>query len=825
MIDLFQRLSTHSRQALKTAFNLAVSCGQPQVTPLHLLFGLANESGSLASQILVKAKISGEKIEATIKKDATAQTTITQTQFSLPTKKILEKAFWLAGANQNQYIGTEHLLLAALKINDQQISEFLSEKKVDVSEIKEQLTMIFNSTAKFPDLTENFNQFNQHPTHQNSTANFALESFATELTDPRLQQKIDPVIGRGAEIDRLIQILCRRHKNNPLLLGEAGVGKTAIVEGLAKKIISKEAPAILADKKIFNLDLSSLVAGTSFRGEFENRLKQVISEASQRPEVILFIDEIHNLTGAGAATGSMDAANILKPALARGEIHCIGATTPEAFKKQIESDPAMERRFQTIQINQATVSDTIKILQGLRKNYELYHDVEISDEALAAAAQLAERYIFDRCLPDKAIDLIDEAAAAARITKQSQKILSEAEKLQAKLNQITEEKINFAKNEDFESALTCHNQEQKLIEQIEAINSQKKTKIKDQKKSSQVTAADIAKMVAKITGIPQTELLTEEKSKLLNLEKKLSKKIVGQLEAINSIAEAIRRARIGLSDTKRPLGSFIFLGPSGVGKTELAKVLAETIFGSPQALIKIDMSEFSEAFNISKLIGAPAGYVGYKEGAKLTDAVKRRPYSVVLFDEIEKAHPQVFYLLLQVLEDGYLTDASGKTIDFRHTIIILTSNLGSENFNQQAAIGFNLKEKKAESEILNNLLTIENSVLKKLKEKFPPEFLSRIDKTLVFKPLNSKELAQIAKRQLLELQKKLANLGVKINIPAAVVNHLAQKSQDATLGGRAVRKNIQALIENPISIYLLSGKNKTKKIINLKVKNNKIIIN
>ena len=602
------------------------------------------------------------------------------------------------------------------------------------------------------------------------------------------------------------------------MVGEAGVGKTAIVEGLAKKIMQKEVPEILANKKIYTLDLSLVVAGTSFRGEFENRLKQILSEVKRNIDIILFIDEIHNLVGVGSATGSMDAANILKPALARGEIRCIGATTPQDYKKYIESDPALERRFQPIFVDEANVDKTIEILQGIKENYETFHQVKISDQALKAAAELSQRYISDRFLPDKAIDLIDEAASAVKIKNYDNPAIKKIVELESLLKDTEEKKQSAVAKERFNLALKYRQLEQGAFTELSALKEkQKNTK---QKSLAEITPTDIARIVSKMTGVPLADLISEEKNRLLNLEKKLAEKIIDQQEALESVAEYIRRSRIGIADANRPIGSFIFLGPSGVGKTETARVLAESVFGSPQNLVKIDMSEFAESFNISKLIGAPAGYVGYKEGTKLTDAVRRRPYCVVLFDEIEKAHHQVFNLLLQILEDGRLTDGTGKAINFKNSIIIMTSNLGSDSFNRQAALGFQLK-KKIQSQ--QGWQETQQEVIKKLNTKFPPEFLSRVDKTIVFKPLTLKAIEKIVKIQLEELKNRLINQGIKIEYDPRVAKIIAKISYGPEVGARAIRKNIQEQIESKVAKKILSKKTKSKKV-TVKVKDNKVII-
>ena len=828
MANIFDKFTLHSRGALKNAFGLALSLGQKPVDPIHILYGISQQKGSVGAEILAKAKFNGLKLKPSLNKFGPINPNINQIDLSALSRKLLEKAVLVASDNKHKYIGTEHILAAIFNISDQHLEKLFKENEIDTRRLTQQVKNILNSTSKFPDLTGAFESFRDHD-QADQPASFtapadtkqplALDFFAVDLTDRQIQKNIDPVIGREEEINRLIQILSRRHKNNPILLGDPGVGKTAIVEGLAKKITQGEVPEILLDKKIYALDLTLVVAGTSFRGEFENRLKQIILEVKKNPNIILFIDEIHNITGAGSATGSMDAANILKPALARGEIRCIGATTLEDYKKHIESDAALERRFQPIMVDQPDIEKTIAILRGIKNNYELFHQVKITDEAVIAAAQLSERYLAERFLPDKAIDLIDEAASALKIQQGGDQSLQKIIQLESQLYEIQEKKQQKVQSEKFNLALDYKQKEQTLNEELRQL---KARRLKQKQKSlGQITKADIAKIIAKITGVPVAELLVAEKRRLLQLERLLNQKIIAQAEATRSVAEFIRRSRTGITDSQRPIGSFMFLGPSGVGKTELAKVLAEQVFGSPQALVRIDMSEFAESFNISKLIGAPAGYVGYKEGTKLTDAVKQRPYSVVLFDEIEKAHPQIFNLLLSILEEGKISDATGRAINFRNTIIVLTSNIGSEEFNRQAAIGFQAKTETDKKSASQNFSSVQREILKKLKNNFRPEFINRLDKIIVFQPLDLKAIIKISQKQLTDLKLRLAKNGLHLEIGPGVAPLIAKKSYAPEVGARAVRKMIQELIETPLAEKLLT---KNQKTIKIKVKNNKIVI-
>ena len=833
MKSVFQKFTTHSKNALKNAFSLALSSGHKMVTPQHILYGLGKEKGSIALQILNKVKINTDDIkESLLDKIDEPHKTLTHISLAPATKKVIEKAYVIASGHKHRFVGTEHLLASIISVKDPGVINFFSRQTINVSDIQRQIDTILASTSRFPDVSAPLNYFDDKvgddqyfgpaPTTTSQVAPSILEVFAINLTDKATQQQIDPVIGRANEIERLIQILSRRNKNNPLLLGDPGVGKTAIVEGLAKKIVENAVPATLLDKKIYTLDLSSVVAGTSFRGEFENRLKQIIAEVKKNPNIILFIDEIHNIIGAGSATGSMDAANILKPALARGEIRCIGATTTEDFKKYIESDPALERRFQPIFVDQPNVAKTIQILQGIKNNYEIYHQVKITDQAIKAAAELSERYIADRFLPDKAIDLIDEASSATKIKQQLDPVTKKIRDLESQIKKITTRKQEAVAAEKFDAALKLREQEQTIYAKLQELREQNL----HQKKAivAEITDQDIASVVSKITGVPLQDLLIQEKNQLLNLEKLLAKKVVSQDQAVKSIAEFIRRSRTGIADAARPIGSFMFLGPSGVGKTELAKTLAEVVFGNKDHLIKIDMSEFTESFNISKLIGAPAGYVGYKEGAKLTDAVKRRPYSVVLFDEIEKAHPQVFHLMLQILEDGYITDATGKKINFKNTIIIMTSNLGSDSFNRSGALGFQDRSVSRLTQIEKSFKDIESQVLSKLKDKFPPEFISRLDKIIVFRPLDEKSIIKITELELEKLKTRLARQNLIISFSPAVVKLIAKTSYTPDVGARAIRKNVQDLIENQIAHLLLSHPKEKIEKITVGIKNNKIIV-
>ncbi|MBI4090387.1 MAG: ATP-dependent Clp protease ATP-binding subunit, partial [Candidatus Kerfeldbacteria bacterium] len=675
--DIINKFTTHLKNTLQHAAALALELNNRFINPEHLLYGLAESKGGIAFEILNRAGFNINRLKSSIRErnDTTAsRLSISDLRFSLPAKRALEKAVLIASQYEHKYVGTEHLLWGILEINDTTIEKVVMEHNLNPKETKQHLQLVLRSTSKFPDISGFFEGVrDSEPTVAPATrdrqkAN-ALDFFATDLTNVTLQKKIDPVIGREREIERLIHILARRTKNNPVLIGDPGVGKTAIVEGLAKKIMKREVPDALLNKRILTLDLALVVAGTIYRGEFESRLKQIIDELKADPNIILFIDELHTIVGAGSASGSMDAANILKPALAKGTIRVIGATTLDEYKKHIEGDAALERRFQPIFVSEPSAEETVTILKGIRQNYEKYHRVSISDEALTAAVDLSERYIQDKFLPDKAIDLVDEAASKVKVEAKGTANGRKIRLLEDELQSVRAKKQQAVSHEDFDHALTLKTQEAMLETKLEKLRQREFRALPPN--VGAIGQREVAEVVARITGVPLTDVVKVERDRLLNLEKLLKEKIVGQDEAIHAIADAIRRSRAGLANPNRPIGSFIFLGPSGVGKTETAKEIARRVFGDENALIRIDMSEFGESFNVSKLIGAPAGYVGYREGNKFTDQVKHRPYSVVLFDEIEKAHPDVFNILLQVLEDGHLTDATGKRVNFKNTIIVM----------------------------------------------------------------------------------------------------------------------------------------------------------
>ena len=815
--DILEKFSTHLKSVLVRAYTLAHELQHSVITPEHLLWSLLTEKGSIGAEILHKVKISPERLRAALAVSG-ARAKRDELENPIPklapaTKRIIEKAVLTANLHEHKYVGTEHLLASMLQMEDQGIEQALENERVDRKNLKNQLSMVLKSTSKFPDLADGVaagdapgrlikqkeREAAKKPAkRQDKTP--ALDFFSTDLGAAEAQKRIDPVVGRESEIERVIQILSRRTKNNPLLLGDPGVGKTAIVEGLAKRIVEGEVPSVLRDKRVLALDLPMLVAGTIYRGEFEGRLKQVIDEVKAHPEIILFIDELHTIAGAGSASGSLDAANILKPALARGDIRCIGATTREEYKKHIEGDSALDRRFQPVQVSEPTAEETVQILRGVRAGYESFHSVKISDAALLAAVRFAERYLQDRYFPDKAIDLLDEAAAAVRVrvrTSEGEKKLRETE---GEITEVRKKKQDAVAGEKFVEALELKEKEVALVGSLDEL---RKTAVAPPRRG-RVGPKEIAAVVSRVTGVPASEIAAEERAHLLNLESELKKRVVGQDEVIHGVSEYIRRARAGLTDGKRPLASFLFMGPSGVGKTELAKAISEVVFGSAESMHRLDMSEFGESFTVSKLIGSPAGYVGYRDSTKLTDQIKRRPYSVVLFDEIEKAHPDVLNLLLQILEDGVLTDATGKRVSFKNSIVILTSNVGIERF-LRGPMGFS--EGEAED--------LKKDITKEAESSFRPEMLNRLDRIFVFRALDPSDLGAIVGLELERLKSRLAERDLTLEFSSKVIGHLAAKSVDPEQGARGIRRLIQTEIEGPLAERMLSdqGTSKLKRLI------------
>ncbi|MBI4092855.1 MAG: ATP-dependent Clp protease ATP-binding subunit [Candidatus Kerfeldbacteria bacterium] len=828
--DILNKFTTHLKNTLQHAAGLALELGNRYINPEHLLFGLAEAKGGIAFEILSRAGFHVARLKTSIRERndsvSSSPLSISDLRFSLPAKRALEKAVLIANHYEHKYVGTEHLLWGILEINDATVEKFIAEHNVNPKETKQHLQLILRSTSKFPDISGffdgNVRDGEGTSTTKERQKTAALDYFATDLTNVAQQKKIDPVIGREREIERLVHILARRTKNNPVLIGDPGVGKTAIVEGLAKKIVKGEVPDALLNKRILTLDLALVVAGTIYRGEFESRLKQIIDEMKSDPNTILFIDELHTIVGAGSASGSMDAANILKPALAKGHVRVIGATTLDEYKKHIEGDAALERRFQPIMVAEPTTEKTLTILKGIKVNYEKYHRVTITDEALEAAVELSERYIQDKFLPDKAIDLVDEAASKTKVESPGTSSMRKIRLLEEELNSLRQKKKNAVSREEFQAALGLQTQE-RLIETKLGKAREREAKFLPPNVGT-IGKEDIAEVVARITGIPVYDLVRVERERLLHLEDQMKQAIIGQDEAIHAIADSIRRSRAGLSNPNRPIGSFIFIGPSGVGKTETAKELARRIFGDEKSLIRIDMSEFGESFNVSKLIGAPAGYVGYRESNKFSDAVKHRPYSVVLFDEIEKAHPDVFNILLQILDDGHLTDATGKRVNFKNTIIIMTSNIGLQNFNKVAAIGFDAETKAEEQKIAEQYNEVRARQLQELERGFRPEFLNRIDKVITFRPLMIRSVEKIVELQFNQIVERAKSQEVKLELSAAARKLIAQQGFSPDQGARAVRRVLQDTVESPLAERLLIGSVKTGSVVRVAVRNSKIIL-
>jgi len=806
---MFKRYTEKAKRAIMIAQEEAINLNHDYIGTEHILIGLIKEEEGVASQVLRQLGVNVDKVveevERLVGKGEYQQ--VSEIAFTPRAKKVLELASQEASQLKNNYIGTEHILLGLIKEGSGVAVRILADLGINLDNVYSEIMKVLmeSGTQGFPSAPG-----------KRTTKTPALDEFGRDLIKLAREDKLDPVIGRSMEIQRVIQILSRRKKNNPCIIGEAGVGKTAIVEGLAQKIINNDVPEILKEKRIICLDLALIVAGTKYRGEFEKRLKKIVNEVQESSDVILFIDEIHTLVGAGAAEGAIDASNILKPALARGELQVIGATTADEYRKYIEKDAALERRFQPIYISEPSIEETIKILQGLKDKYEAHHKIKITDQALEAAAHLSARYVSGRFLPDKAIDLVDEAAS--RIKLQNTISPPDMKEVEMKLNKIRKEKESAVKLQEFEKAAQLREKEKKLEAELQKMKEKWETRRRVNKVG--VTEEDIAQIVSSWTGIPIFSLKEEEAQKLLRMEEELHKRIVGQDEAIISISKAIRRARAGMKSPKRPIGSFIFLGPTGVGKTELARTLAEFLFGDENALLSLDMSEYMEKFAVSRLVGAPPGYVGYEEGGQLTEKVRRKPYSVILLDEIEKAHPDVFNILLQIFEDGRLTDSQGRVVDFKNTVIIMTSNVGATLIKKGATLGFRGTNEPEEISYKD----IKNRVMGELNKTFRPEFLNRIDEVIVFKPLTKEEIKKIASLILNnEVKKLLEEQKIDLETTEEVKELLTKEGYDSNFGARPLRRTIERLIENPISEKLLAGEFKEGDCILIKVKGGKII--
>ena len=813
---MMQRFTDDAQRVLSFAQEAALELGHDYVGTEHVLIGLTKVKNGVAAKALEELGIVTEDIfEAVEEQVGRGNKKATSIYMTPRVKNVLELAVQVANRMNHNYVGTEHILLGLLSDGGGVAVGILRAMNIRTDDIVEAIRHILGSST-------NGDHSGQEGANNNGDLG-ELTDFATDLNESAKQGKIDPVIGRDTEIQRVIQILSRRTKNNPVLIGEPGVGKTAIAEGLAQRIVNGNVPEILRNKRIISLSISSMLAGAKYRGEFEERLKKAIDEVQQHDDMIIFIDEIHTLVGAGATEGAMDAANILKPVLARGEFQVIGATTLDEYKKHIEKDAALERRFQPVQVGEPNEEDALEILRGLRDRYEAFHKAKITDEALKAAVTLSSRYITDRFLPDKAIDVVDEAASKVRM-----KVFSAAPDVKAledRLNTVKKEKEAAVTSQDFEKAAKLRDEEQALVKEID----DKKTVAKEESDQKLiVTEDDIAAVVAQWTGIPVAKIAEEESETLLHLEDELHKRVIGQDDAVTAVAKAVRRARAGLKDPKRPIGSFLFLGPTGVGKTELARALASSLFGDESAMIRLDMSEYMEKHTVSRLVGAPPGYVGYEEGGQLTDAVRRKPYSVILLDEVEKAHADFFNILLQVLDDGRLTDSQGRTVDFRNTVIIMTSNLGAKALHKNSTeLGF-LAPKKAESHTndskTKDFKEAKKSVLDAVKRHFRPEFLNRIDEMIVFHPLTEEDLTKIVTILMSDVTKRLEECDLHLEITPEAMKLLVREGSDFTMGARPLKRAIQRLIEDPVSDLILKGEAIAGKTIKADAKDNDIVV-
>ena len=794
----FKGFTEKANKALNLAIESAEEMRHNYVGTEHILYGLVKEGSGVAATALNECGVTEDALREKLESinGTMSLVELTPDDFTPRTKRVLRAAVIISSKTGYTYVGTEHLLLAILSESDSYAVAFLEELGVSVERLAQAVSKGMQGGAD-----DGFGGFeNESAPNGSQKGGSALDKFGRDLTQAAKNGEIDPVIGREKEIQRVIQILSRRTKNNPVLIGEPGVGKTAVAEGLALEIAKGNVPEILKDKRVVSLDLTGMVAGAKYRGDFEERIKAAIDEVKKSKNTILFIDELHTIVGAGAAEGSADAANILKPSLARGDFQVIGATTLNEYRKYIEKDAALERRFQPVKVGEPTPEQAVQILKGLRDSYEAHHKVKITDEAINAAVTLSSRYIADRYLPDKAIDLIDEGASKVRLASLTSP--DNVKELEDEIADYEKEKASAINEQDFERAARLRDEQKELQTKLD--DAKKKWQEQQKGNSGEVTAEDIAKIVSEWTGIPVVQLTKEESERLLNMENVLHERVIGQSEAVTAIAKAIRRGRVGLKDPKRPVGSFIFLGPTGVGKTELCKALAEAMFGDENAMLRLDMSEYMEKHTVSKLIGSPPGYVGFEEGGQLTEKVRRKPYSVVLFDEIEKAHPDVFNMLLQILEDGRLTDSQGRTVDFKNTVIIMTSNVGARLITEkQSSLGFNSENENVEE---SEKKDIKELVTGELRKVFRPEFLNRVDDIIVFNKLNKDEIKQIAVKMLKALENRLDKMNIKISFTDNAISEIADKGFDENYGARPLRRAIQNEIEDPLSEQMLEGK-------------------
>lgn len=798
---LFGKLTERAQRVLAYAQEEAIRFKHSNIGTEHLLLGLVREQEGIAAKVLNAFDITEPVIEKEISKFVTEGTeTPTTLHYTPRAKRVIELSMDEARKLHHNFVGTEHLLLGLIRETEGIAARVLSSLGLNITRARAMVIRMLGNPQNFK--TQETKEESDTPT---------LDSLATNLTKKASDGSLDPVIGRSDEITRVIEVLSRRTKNNPVLIGEPGVGKTAVAEGLAQQIVKNEVPSTLKDKRVMMLDMGTVVAGTKYRGEFEERMKKVVDEIKKSGNVILFIDEMHTLIGAGGAEGSVDASNILKPSLSRGEVQVIGATTLEEYRKHIEKDAALERRFQPIIVDQPSVEDTVLILKGLRDRYEAHHGVTITDEALDAAAVMSNRYVQDRFLPDKAIDLIDEASSKVRL--KSHMSPPDLKDLEDELEKVKKEKNAAVQSQEFEAAAKYRDDQTKIEEKLETLENNWKNSQSSEKQK--VTRGDIEIVISKMTGIPLQKIAEEESDRLLNLESILHDKVIGQNEAVQSISKAVRRARAGLKDPKRPIGSFIFLGPTGVGKTELAKALSETLFGEDDAMIRVDMSEYMEKHSVSRLVGSPPGYVGYDDGGQLTEQVRRKPYSLILFDEIEKAHPDVFNMLLQVLDDGRLTDSTGRTVDFRNTVIVMTSNVGATELRDNKFVGFGSTEQSEDYE------TIRNTMMKELKNTFRPEFINRVDDIIVFHSLEKEHLEDIVSLMIDDLNARLEDRNIHVELTSDAVTALVDDGYDKEFGARPLSRSIQKNVEDTLSEAILRGEEITGKTVFVDFKDDK----
>ena len=815
---MMYRFTARAEKAIEIANDIALELGHNYIGTEHILYGLCKEGTGVASKVLENQNITPEEILQEIENLVGTGEPLNENEslgFTPRCKRIIENAFIEARKLGSEFIGTEHLLIGIMREGDSVAVRVMMDLNIDPRKLYNEIVKVINEDGM--DSNSAKNQADKNSGSFNSTP--TLNQFGSDLTKQAREGKLDPVIGRKNEIDRVIQILSRRTKNNPCLIGEPGVGKTAVVEGLAEKIVAEDVPEMLKNKRVVSVDISGMVAGAKYRGDFEERIKKCLAEVKKAGDVILFIDEIHTIVGAGSAEGAVDAANILKPLLARGEVQVVGATTLNEYRKYIEKDSALERRFSPVTVGEPTEEETIKILEGLRDKYEAHHNVKITEEAIKAAVDLSIRYINDRFLPDKAIDLMDEAAS--RVKMRTYTMPDNLKEIEEKIASLDKEKEDAIRLQDFEKAATLRDKEKEQKEKLE--KEKKKWQNKNSKNVLNLTEEDIAEVIASWTGIPVNKITQDENEKLKHLEETLHKRVIGQNEAVEAVSKAIRRGRVGLKDPNRPIGSFLFLGPTGVGKTELSKALAESLFGNEDAMIRVDMSEFMEPHSVAKLIGSPPGYVGYDDGGQLTEKIRRKPYSVILFDEIEKAHPDVMNMLLQILDDGRLSDSTGRTVNFKNTVIIMTSNVGARMITDKNVLGFSQAQENKEGQE-KEYENIKKDVMTELKKQFRPEFINRIDDIIVFHKLTDEDVKQIIEIMLRQVQNRLKNQDYIVEIDDSVKELVAKKGIDTNYGARPLKRAIQSNVEDKIAEAILDGKIIPKKQAKIVAENDEIAV-